>query len=106
MSTHPRSFPTPAATINRARWRSFDVDPVGTGEWDVESRDSGNEYTVYLTDEGYKCTCRSHEMHVIHGPLARCKHAEVIHQIADGDCCPACTYPVCRPTCVRRSDSR
>jgi hypothetical protein len=104
MSTQQRSFPTAADTERRARWRSFDVEATGPGMWRVESRDSGNEYDVFLDAGRYKCTCRSHEMHVVHGPLARCKHAEVIAGIVDGDLCPSCTYPTCRPSCPQRGE--
>jgi hypothetical protein len=38
---------------------------------------------------------------VIHGPLSRCIHGELVRQVVDGDLCPHCTYPRCRPSCPR-----
>ena len=105
MST-TRTPPTEADTARRARWRSFDVEPAGTGEWIVESRDSGNDYLVFLDQGQWKCTCRCHEIDVVHGPLTACKHARVVRGIVDGELCSHCTYPRCRPSCPRRGDHR
>lgn len=105
MSTTQRSFPTADAVRRKAFYRSYDVDCLGGGVWAVESRDSESEYTVVLRDGRYQCDCESYNYHAIHGPRDTCKHGRVIQGIVDGDLCPSCTYPRCRPSCVNRSDS-
>lgn len=106
MSTQQaRSHPTPSSIRRRARWESVRVDFHGHGVWGVQ-RFGGDPHTVMLRDGRIECDCQSFNFDCIHGPLKRCIHAEVVHQIVHNDLCPSCAYPRCRPSCPRRGDHR
>ena len=106
MSTQQRTYPTAASTRRRARYQSFAVDPLGGGVWTVESRGSDSTYTVMLRDGRFECDCESFNYHCIHGPRDVCKHGALIQGIVNGELCPHCTMPHCRPSCPNHGDSR
>lgn len=105
MSTQQRTFPTADATRRKAFYRPYEIECLGGGVWEVDPHASENTYTVMLRDGRFECDCESFNFHSIHGPRETCKHGRVVQGVVDGDLCPSCTYPRCRPSCRLRSDS-
>jgi hypothetical protein len=83
----------------------FDVEAVAPGMFEVERYGSDDTHTVDVRST--TCTCQDYIYTVAHRrPLDRCKHLELMFQIADGELCPHCTMPTCRPSCPERGDRR
>jgi hypothetical protein len=91
----------------RARREPLRAKPHAPGMVTVErlgAGDDGNhEYVVDL--RGGACECPDYQYTM--GPIdAECKHLAFMRLVSAGDLCPSCGYAQCRPSCVRRSDSR
>lgn len=100
------STATPASmqTATRKRERSARFEPlrakeIAPGMFEVENLRSDSTYVVDVREGG--CECQDYEYTM--GPAGgECKHLAAIRLASEGELCPTCLYPTCRPSCPER----
>ena len=76
----------------RARYEPLSATKIAPGMFEVRNLRSGGEYVVDVRDGACECEDDLYRN-------MRCKHRRFIEQVAEGELCPECGYPTCRPSC-------
>jgi hypothetical protein len=83
-----------------ARFEPLRAERIAPGMIEVENRRSGGVYVVDLREGVCECEDYTYTM----GPAGgECKHLAAMRLASEGDLCPTCLYPICRPSCPERS---
>lgn len=80
----------------RARIEPLNAERIAPGLFEVVNYRSENHYRVNIRAPACECADFQYTMNPAGGV---CKHIRFIEQISNGELCPSCGYPVCRPSC-------